>query len=234
MNRAEEILNQLDKCNSDFTFPMLDNGYVYPAGTKLTGYCDNQRWVLIIEVIGFSYRGGGHNGISNCLHIYGNCLQYNPGTQNENFLFLTDDANNCNTFDEEENFYLNPQCSSFILRDEVLPIFHDRDMYRAAGIEIEDDTRVNAFEFLRLLDELYHDKLVATKNEIRERIPKDIPIIIELRSWFHPDVVNGELPSENETFKQIAKVLETGNIEYYKPTNEANTDWKNWPEGGTL
>jgi hypothetical protein len=234
MNQTEEILAQLDKCSSEYTFPMLDNGYVYPAGTKLTAYRDDMRWVIVIEVIGFSYRGGGHNGISNCLHIYGNCLNYEPGTQNENFIYLTDDANNCNTFDDEEYFYLNPDCTNFILRDQILPLYQNRKLYNDSGIEIEEPERINAFEFLRLLDALHHDKLVATENEIKQRIPNDLPKIIELHNWFHPDVVNDELPSNNETFVQIAKVLETGNIDFYKPTYEPNTNWKNWPDGGTL
>lgn len=234
MNKTSEILNQLDQCNSDYTFPMLDNGYIYLAGTKLSAYRDDKRWVIIIEVIGFNYRGGGHNGISNCLHIYGNCLTYPPGTANENFLALTDNANNCSTFDDEEDFHINPNCSDFKLRDEILPIIHERQKYDTSGIELEDETKVNAFEFLRLLDAFYHDKLIATEVEIRERIPIDIPKIIEINEWFHPDVVNGELPSENETFKQIAMILETGNIDYYLPTHKPNTNWKNWPDGGTL
>jgi hypothetical protein len=234
MIQAEEILAQLDTCKAEYTFPMLDNGYVYPAGTKLTAYRDDKLWAIVIEAIGFSYRGGGHNGISNCLHIYGNCLQYEPGTQNENFIYLTDDANNCNTFDNEEYFYLNPDCSTFTLRDQILPLYQDRKLYKDAGIEIEDLEQINAFEFLRLLDALHHDQLVATENEIKERIPNGLTKIIELHNWFHPDVVNDELPSKNETFTQIAKVLETGNIDFYKPTHEPNTSWKNWPDGGTL
>lgn len=234
MIQSEEILAQLDKCNSEYTFPMLDNGYIYPAGTKLTAYRDNKRWVIVIEAIGFNYRGGGHNGISNCLYIYGNCLNYEPGTQNENFIYLTDDANNCRTFDEEEYFYLNPECTTFVLRGKILPLYQDRNLYKDSGIEIEALERINAFEFLRLLDALHHDNLVATENEIQKRIPKNIPKIIELHNWFHPDVVNEELPSKNETFIQIAKVLETGKIEYYKPTHEPNTHWRNWPEGGAL
>ena len=213
---------------------MLDNGYVYPAGTKLTAYRDDNRWVIVIEVIGFSYRGGGHNGISNCLHIFGNCLNYDPGTQNENFIYLTDDANDCSTFDEEEYFYLNPDCASFTLRGETFLLIHDRELYKSSGIDLEDENTINAFEFLRLLDALHHDKLIATEKEIRERIPSNISKIIELHDWFHPDVVNGELPSENEIFMQIAKVLETGNCEYYKPTRKPNTNWKNWSDGGTL
>lgn len=232
--KAEEILNQLDQCNSEYTFPMLDNGNVYPAGTKLTAYRDDKRWVLIIEVIGFSYRGGGHNGISNCLHVYGNCLNYQPGTQNENFIYLTDDSTDCETFDNEEFFYLNPDCSNFLLRNEITRTIHDRNKYFSHNIILQDEERINAFEFLRILDKLYHEKLVATEKEIRERIPADIRKILELHEWYHPDVVNGDLPSQNETFRQIAKVLETGSPDFYMPTHAPNTHWMNWPDGGTL
>jgi hypothetical protein len=85
-----------------------------------------------------------------------------------------------------------------------------------------------------MLDMLYHDKLVATEDEIRERIPVDLPKVLELKAWFHPDLVNGELPSQNETFQQIAEVLETGDISCYRPTRQPNTHWSNWPDGGTV
>jgi hypothetical protein len=52
---AKEILKQFDECANDFTFPMLDNGYVYLANTKLSAYRDDNLWVVIIEVIGFNY-----------------------------------------------------------------------------------------------------------------------------------------------------------------------------------
>lgn len=213
---------------------MLDNGYVYPAGTKLTAYRDDNRWALIIETIGFSYRGGAHNGISNCLHIYGNCLSYEPGTKNENFLHPTNDAPECNTFDEEDYFYLNPKCEKFLLRDKHESIPHDRQLYQDNGIELQDEQRINAFEFLRLLDSIKHERLIATENETRERIPTDIAMILELHEWFHPDVANGELPSANETFQQIAQVLPTGDVQLYRPMEKPNTHWKNWLEGGTL
>ena len=230
---AEEILSQLDECCAGYTFPMLDNGNVYPAGTQLSAFRDDNRWVIIIEVIGFSYRGGGHNGITNCLYVFGNCLNYEPGMRNENFLYLTENAEGCNTFDEEEEFYLNPACSTFLLRKEPIPLIHDRLQYLQAGINLEDGEKIMAFEFLRLLDKLYHEKLIATETETRERIPRDIPKILELRDWFHPDLVSGELPGGNETFKMIAAVLETGNAASYQPTHPPNTHWKNWPVGGT-
>jgi len=41
-------------------------------------------------------------------------------------------------------------------------------------------------------------------------------------------------PSSYETWQMIAKVIATGDTSFYKPTLQANTDWKNWPESGSL
>jgi len=234
MFTAKEILDQLDNCCTDFTFPMLDNGYVYLAGTKLSAYWDESRWVLIIEIIGFSYRGCGHNGITNCLHVYGNCLDHEPGTRNENFLYLTGDADDGKTFDDDQEFFLNPETTLFLLRNEKTAIVHDPDAYTKAGIVLEDEEKITAFEFLRMLDCMHHDKLIATEQEITGRIPAGISKILELHEWFHPDCVSGELASQNETFQMIASVLKTGNPAVYQPTHPPNTYWSNWPDGGTL
>jgi hypothetical protein len=38
MSDPEDILSILDGCCGAFSFPMLDNGYVYLAGTRLSLY----------------------------------------------------------------------------------------------------------------------------------------------------------------------------------------------------
>ena len=231
---AKSILKQLDKCAEDYTFPMLDNGYVYPVHSKLTAYRDEKRWALIIEVIGFNYRGGGHNGISNCLHIFGNCIDTKPGTDNANFLYITDNSADFTTFDEEYEESLNLKSNTMILRNKKIAINHNREFYINKGIELEDDDKIFVWEFMRGLEPEYNKELEATEKEIRERIPMDLPKIMELTEWNHPDCADSELPSKNGTFKQIAKVLETGKKEFYKPTKKPNNHWKNWPDGGTL
>ena len=57
----EEILSILDRCCDAFTFPMLDNGYVYLAATQLSLYRSTMDWAVVIEVFGFSPRAGGAN-----------------------------------------------------------------------------------------------------------------------------------------------------------------------------
>ncbi|RMB62767.1 hypothetical protein EAX61_04100 [Dokdonia sinensis] len=231
---AEDILEQLDRCANDFTFPMLDNGYIYPVHSKLSAYRDGNRWALIIEVIGFNYRSGGHNGISNCLHTYGNCIDTKPGTDNANFLYITDSSSDHPTFDDEYEESLNPKSKTMILRKNEIAINHNRKFYINKGIELEEDDKIFIWEFLRGLEPEHNKDFEATENEIRTRIPRDLPQIMELTEWNHPDCADSELPSRNETFQQIAKVLETGNTELYKPNVKPNNHWKNWPAGGTL
>jgi hypothetical protein len=50
---ATEILQILDECCDNFTFPMLDNGYVYPAATRLSLYRTPEDWAMVIEVFGY-------------------------------------------------------------------------------------------------------------------------------------------------------------------------------------
>lgn len=227
---AKEILNQLDKCAEDYTFPMLDNGYIYLVTSKLTAYRDEKRWVIIIEVVGYNYKGRGHNGINNCLHIFGNCIDFEPGTDNNNFLYPTDNSSDEPTFVEE---ILNSKIKTMILRKKEITINHNREFYAEKGIEFEEEDKIFIWEFLRGLVPEYENDFFATETEIRERIPKDLTKFLELKEWNHPDCADSELPSKNETFKLIAKALETGITELYKPTKEPNNHWKNWPYGGT-
>lgn len=231
---ADDILDQLDKCAEDFTFPMLDNGYVYPIESRLSGYRDENRWALIIEVFGFNYRAGGHDGISNCLHIFGNCLDFEPGTANSNFLYVMDNSAEGDPFDQEFGESMNLDVKTILLRGKSISIPHDAEYFKSKHIELEAPPEIKIWEFLRAIKDEYRASFLATEEEIRARIPQDLPCIIKLDEWFHPDLANGEKPSECETFQMIARVLETGDVKYYQPKKMSNNHWKNWPEDGTL
>jgi hypothetical protein len=45
---------------------------------------------------------------------------------------------------------------------------------------------------------------------------------------------NKKRPGAYETWKQIANVIITGDISFYKPTLPANTHWTKWPNSGNL
>ena len=86
-------------------------------------------------------------------------------------------------------------------------------------------------EVVRELVPEHRDLLLADESELRALVPPDLPEILRLEAWHHPDVLV-ERPSREETFQLIAKVLDTGNPHEYRPTQAPNTHWSNWPESG--
>jgi hypothetical protein len=231
---SDEILSQLDGCAKEFTFPVLDNGYFYPVTARLNVFRDDTHWALIIEVVGFNYHAGGHNGIYNALHCYGNCINTKPGLSNENLLNPTQDDTEEPTFDEEYEFFLRPEATKIRIRDTVFPVNHDREFYVSKGIELSEPPGIKIYEFLRGLLPERRDLLLATKDELEQRLTTQVPLILQLDEWHHPDLANDELPGENATFRMITEVLVTGDQSLYQPEKPPNTHWSNWPDGGGL
>ncbi len=111
----------------------------------------------------------------------------------------------------------------------------DAAEYADAGITLEDGERVRIFELCRYLAARAREDVLATGSERRVSVQPGMEMLLQLDEWHHPDVVDAAArPSASETFGQLARVLETGNRELYRPSLAPNTHWRNWPEGGTL
>lgn len=107
------------------------------------------------------------------------------------------------------------------------------ELYKSNSIELEEESPM-VFELTRLLASLERNTVLAQEHERRVSISPELDEILVLDDCFHPDLVEEELPSNNETFQQLALVLETGDISKYTPSKEPNTAWVNWPDGGLL
>jgi hypothetical protein len=229
-----EILDQLDACAQNFTFPMLDNGYVYLGDTRLSSYRDDKRWAIIIEILGYHVRAGNHDGLHNCLHCFGNCLKRAPGTANEDFLFVTEDGPESPTFDDEHGWYIREDAKTIRIRELIVPLKLSQEQLAEKEIDLVEAPQITGAELMRSLLPEYRELLLATEEELRGRIQPELPLILRLDEWHHPDLAAGELPSESKTFQMISEVLVTGDASRYCPVDKPNTHWMNWLEGGTL
>lgn len=229
----QEILHQLDDCSQDFAFPMLDNGYVYLADVRLHAFADAENWAIVIEHLGYDVRSGDHDGIVDCVHYFGNCLRRKPGIATEDFLMWTADGPDDMTFQEEINWHLKSATGSIYIRDELVEFDCTPETLKEQGIKMAEE-RPGGADLLRSLLPECRDILFATDEELRVQLAKKPPLLLKLDEWYHPDLAGDELPSANETFQMIAKVLCTGDAKQYKPTQAPNTHWTNWPGGGTL
>lgn len=214
---AEEILDQLDECAEAYTFPVLDNAYVYPADARMTLYRDEARWALVIEVLGFNSHMGGMEGIDDALYVFGNCLTRTPGISLDAARRLVSPGDSGPLF-EEDGAAIRPGATDLRIRGEVVPA----------------PPSSQGFELLRLLATQHRNLLLATEEELRASLPADLPQVLRLDEWCHPDIAEGDLPSESPTFQLLARALETGDASVYRPRRKPNTHWSNWPEAGVL
>ena len=74
----------------------------------------------------------------------------------------------------------------------------------------------------------------SSARKVEDGDPAELPLLLRLEEWHHPDLANGELPGGSRTFQQLAEVLATGEASRYQPVEVPNTHWTHWPDGGTL
>ncbi|MET7402653.1 hypothetical protein ABZS66_55155 [Dactylosporangium sp. NPDC005572] len=210
----QSVLDQLDAAAEGFDFPMLDNGYYYAVDARLHAYGDARRWALIVEAVGYSPRAGN---LTDVLHVFGNCLTVgDPGCEGGDFLNRIDNWDEVEDPDEPEMYRGGPL------------VVRGRPVVVAAGPGEE------LVDVLRRLVPEHRELLLADETELRRRIPPDLPELLRLDEWHHPDLAGSTRPSESPTFRQLAEVLTTGDLTRYAPTAPPNTHWSNWPESGSL
>ena len=201
MTFGQQFLDQIDASAQDFTFPFLDHGFYSAIDVRLHVYRDDKHWAVVIETVGFNPKA---RSVTDALTGYG----VRVGSQ------LNRVENIEALMDADEN-YLGG-----------VPI-------RVRGKDLAVDGSAGEYfaEVVRELVPEHRDLLLADESELRALIPPDLPEILRLEAWHHPDVLV-ERPSREETFQLVAKVLDSGNPHDYRPTQAPNTHWSNWPESG--
>ncbi|XBH22258.1 hypothetical protein V5R04_03250 [Jonesiaceae bacterium BS-20] len=208
-----QILAQFDAASEDATFIDLDNGYAYTIDARLHVYSDGQRWALIGEVLGYNPRSGN---VVDVLHYFGNALTSGPvGYENEDFLFRVENMEQVEDVNEPEEFRGGP------IRVRGI----DLVVQAQPGDELDG-------VFRSLVPE-HRDLLLATEEELRRRIPTDLPKVLRLEEWNQPDLFETP-PSASESYRLIAQVLATADASRWIPTLAPNTHWSNWPDSGSL
>jgi hypothetical protein len=243
--RAADILSILDRCCEAYSFPMLDNGYLYLAATRLSLYRSAKDWALVIEVFGFSPRAGlpdtNIHTFASRLHNRDSPEDYVTREAYRSYLANNPHNEFRSAYPIQEGAWQHPNSLELVargakevhVRGKAMPLPPARE-YKRHGIELEKKPRVQVFELCRYLAAVARDRVLATPRERRVSVRPDMKQILRLEEWRHPDLVNEERPSGSETFRQLAEVLATGDAGRYRPTQAPNTHWRNWPEGGRL
>jgi len=238
------ILAVLDACCETFTFPMLDNGYVYLAATRLSLHCSPADWALAIEVFGYSPRSGSPD-----VHVYTFASRLHGRKAKEQFIteeahsrYISLNPHNESQFyfpcdgsfqDPDDDELLDALATHVVVRGTSIPL-PAAFSYAAAGIPLEDPPRVRVFELCRYLAATHRDLVLATPSERTVNIWPGMQQLLVLDEWHHPNLLAGERPSTSATFQHLAAALSVGDAAAYQPGEPPNTHWRFWPDGGSL
>jgi hypothetical protein len=241
----DSILSILDEGSRAFVFPMLDNGYVYLAASRLALFRSPTDWAMTFEIFGYSPRGGipdldvttFGSAVRSARtaadfvdeESYQAFLANNRYWQQQSFCPIGDEG----WIDAENGEEIDPSATHLTLRGSEIGL-PSREDYVRAGIAVADPAHIHVADTSRALAWTHRDEVLATNVERRVCLPEDMTQLLLLDDWPHPDVCDPEvLPSRSETFRQLADVLVSGDISRYRP-GPGNTHWSNWPDGGTL
>ncbi len=245
MMTAGQILQILDDCCGSFTFPMLDNGYVYLAGTRLSLYRSPQDWALSIEIFGFSPRAGTPDVT---VHTFASRLRDRDKPEKyvkraAHDAYLRDNPHNdVRTFhpiidddwqDDEDPELVSRDAMQVKVRGRTIDL-PPATAYEKHGILLEELPRIRVYELCRFLAATALPDVLAATKERRVSVFPEMKDLLVLKQWNHPNIGEDVRPSTWRTFQQLARVLETGDINLYTPTDKPNTHWSHWPDGGTL
>ncbi|GAA1640778.1 hypothetical protein GCM10009679_52380 [Saccharothrix algeriensis] len=216
MTTTDEVLTQLDAAARAFHFADPDHGYLHAIDARLHAYRDEQRWAMVIEMVGYHSRAGN---VIDVLHCFGNCLTGGaPGYGAGDFL------------ERIENMHALEHVGQPGGRGGMVPV-----VVRGETLLARAEAGDQLWDVLRRLVPEYRDLLLADEQELRHRLPEDLPRVLVLQEWWHRDPArHDQLPSQTETFQQLAQVLADGDVAAYRPTQRPNTHWSFWPESGTL
>jgi hypothetical protein len=241
---SDDILAILDRAAQDFTFPMLDNGYIYPACARMSLYRSPDDWALVLETFGYSPRAGQPDCmittfasrpanrrppsafVSAAAHA--EYLARDPHFEQR----FVEPIDQDDLYDEDCFEFVSASVRHLNLRGQAIPV-PDLEAVRAAGIMPEED-RLLVFELARYLAHQHRDLVLATPAERTLNVPEGAEQVALFDDWRHPDLVREEWPSETASFCAIAALLAGEPHELAAITAGANTHWSHWPEGGRL
>lgn len=208
-------------------------------------HADSTRWAIVLEKSGYQNRG---ISIEIELDYIGDCIDY-PIDNYPERSYITNSSRviliHSAEFERIENKkgtemetfeLIGKNIKEIKVRDKFVPFDNNHKNYEKVGIEVRDYDNplklIGLGDLVRYLNETNPILTSATEQEIQQHIPKDIPKLMAINEFhFVSAYEKTNLPSQQETYKLIAKILLTKDTTNWKPTQKPNNHWANWESG---
>ncbi|HDR4562415.1 DUF7003 family protein [Bacillus cereus] len=217
----KDILKRLDKKQSNFEFPTLDNAEMNISQVKFSLFFkDNEDWLMVFQFVGV-----GSLGVCNDIYIYDDRVNQLIGDD----AILQLNKRDYELFDDEGEFIPNIHSGSVKIRDHYFEYEFTEEDYVNQGIEVQTTESYPTY-FMRMLatNDEARNLVWWEKEKILEEcgLEGDWEVVYETEEWQH---VEDEKVSENEFFQSVAAAIEKKDPGIIV-NKDSNTHWKNWVE----
>ncbi len=226
--KIDLILGDLDKYASDFDFPVLDNDYVQFAAARLSAFRGSKDWLIAFEVLGFSTR---QVEFVDDLYAYGSCVG-REGIVDQEVPVASLPENPL--FDSETNQGIADWRGwSVRIGAEKLSFSPSQEEYATAGIVTAERSGPGSLSEIEILRFLVHrfgeNKLFMSDEDLLRKVPacKGLSKLLQTTRWQHPDIADGERPSQNQSVRTLIQALVQGDPSLFDP-GRPNTNWQSW------
>ena len=233
--QSKEILAQLDEAAASDVcgFPRLGNANWLLASVRLTAFSNGSDWAMFVELLQQGYTTCGMDDLLNFVYPYGNTIGPAVGLTPSGLRYIGEKGSFWPEFEFREHdgrpiFALRGGVKAVRVREREVAVPKSPGEYSEVGVRLDFPPDVQVQEFLQWLSAARSSAVFEPDEALLSRMIKPLPLVLRLREWYHPVMPDRELPSQTETFQQIAEVLATGDPTKYKPTRSPNTDWRNW------
>jgi hypothetical protein len=223
-----QILSDLDKHAAEFNFPVLDNAYLEFAAARLSAFRDATDWLIVFEVLAFSTR---EVEFVDDLYAYGSCIDKH-GFVGEEILLTS--VPQQPLFDPDTNECIADWSHwSVLVNGEEVSFSPTREDYSEAGILIDrapGPGTLTEIELLRfLVSNLGEAWLLLSDDALLSHFPncKHMDKLVQTTRWQHPDIADGEKPSQNPSIRSLLEALSQRDPSLFH-RDHSNTHWSFW------
>lgn len=233
--QPKEILAKFDQMavTDVCGFPILGSANWLMASVRLTAFSNGSDWAMFVELLEKGYTSEGMDDLVDFLYPYGSSVVGNSGLAPEGLLHVAEKGSFWPEFEFREHegspiFALRDGVKAVRVRGREIAVPKSIGEYGEVGVHLDFPPDVQVQEFLQWLAAVHGPAVFEPDEALLGHLTEPLPLVLRLHEWYHPAIPARELPSQTETFQQIAEVLATGDPTGYKPTKPPNTDWRNW------
>ncbi|MBC2020654.1 hypothetical protein HCA81_06290 [Listeria booriae] len=220
----ENILNKWDKYALEYDFPVLDNFNAPLVACKVSLYQDETTWVVFFEVISYA------SCVENIVYAYG------PDIESEGLQFSYGDIVLLSN-DENDDWLLDLLSMGSHPDVYIQNSKTKLDLSESKFLEMDvSPDNPSGLVIARLIYEQYPEALWLSKNRLFSTVPElnaELPLVYSSTEWRHPDIIEGDLPSNSIFFQTLAKAITEHDVNKIEQ-GESNTLWLNWVDEEAL